>query len=225
MKTLRPVTATELVAIATDAAALALPPGAFGMTPASWNNLSTHRATPELELEIWAPAALALTAAVLYGATQHPLAISPLTVTYTNATDTVNAANHGLFTGDGPFQLTGTLPDTLALATDYWVIKTASGTFKLATSLAHAMAGTAFAFGTDGSGAQTMVSTASTQRVYWHTHDGLLGLLGDGAVTLTAQVGYRKRIQHSPRVIAYALVGTISAGTLSAAILAIQDSE
>ncbi len=225
MKTLRNVLGTELVALASGVSALALPPGAFGLVPDSWNNTGTRRAVPEFELEIWSPTAVALTAAKLYGGTLHPLSISPLTVTYTNATETVNATAHGLFTGDGPFQLTGTLPDTLALATDYWVIKTGTGTFKLAVSFSDAMAGTAIAFGTDGSGSRTMVSVASTQRVWWQTHDGLLGLAADGAVTLTGQVGYRKRVPHSPRVFAYALVGTLDTGTLSAAIIAIQDSE
>lgn len=227
MKTLRNVTSAELVAIAAaGSTTLALPPTTtFGMVPVGWNNAGTRRAVPEFELEIWAPTAVALTAAILYGATLHALTFADIAITFTNATETVNAANHGLLTGDGPIQLTGTLPDTLAASTDYWVIKTGSGTFKLATSLANAMAGTAIAFATDGSGTRKAVAVAATQRVHWQTHDGLLGPAGDGAVALTAQVGYRKRVPHSPRVFAYALVGTLDTGSLAASIIAIQDSE
>ncbi len=223
MKTLRPVFPNELVALAAGAATLGLPPASFGMAQDWWNG--SKRVIPEIELEIWAPGAVALTGAILYAATQHPLAFAPLTVTYTNGSDTVNSTAHGLFTGDGPIQLTGLLPDTLAAATNYWVIKLTADTFKLATSLANAMAGTPIAFGTDGSGSRTAVAVSATQRVYWHTHDGLLGPAGDGAIALTAQVGYRKRIPHSPRAFAYALVGTLDTLTVSASIIAVQDSE
>ncbi len=221
MKMLRNPGATELVAIAAGATALALPPGAYGLVPASWSG--SAGVVPEFELEIWAPAALALTAAILYGATLHPLVYADQTVTGAAATNLLTKATHGLLTGDGPFQFSnvgGALPGGLLAATDYWVIKIAADTFKVATSLADALTGTFVDLTVDGTGTTTISDTASTQRVYWQTHDGLLGKAGDGAVSLTAQVGYRKRIPHSPRVIAYALVGTIDTGSLSAAIVA-----
>lgn len=75
-------------------------------------------------------------------------------VTFTNATNTVNHAAHGYVDGDGPIQLTTdtTLPAELAVATDYWVIVTAAGTYQLAESKALALLGTVFEFTDDGSG-------------------------------------------------------------------------
>lgn len=226
MKMLRNTAATELVAIASAATALALPPGAYGLVPSSW--AGSAGVVPELELEVWAPAALALTAAVLYGATLHPLVYADQTVTGASATSKLTKATHGLLTGDGPLFLAnvgGALPAGLLADTPYWVIKSDANTFYVATSLALALTGTHVTITVDGTGTTTISDSADTQRVYWQTHDGLLGLAGDGAVSLTAQVGYRKRIPHSPRVIAYALVGSIDTGSLSAAIVAVQDKD
>lgn len=80
------------------------------------------------------------------------------TVTFTNGTNIVNLATHGLATGDGPIRLatTDTLPAELSTGTDYWVIYVAAGTFQLATSLANALAGTALAFTDDGTGTHSI---------------------------------------------------------------------
>lgn len=331
MRRLRTPLSTELLAIATDATALALPPGAYGIVPDWWN--AARGAVPEFELEVWAPANLALTLAVLYGGTPHPFApaaLTPLaielavksllnlatkttncdtvieavvaghggdaftirfvqsgavanagaltsigkayTFTFKNGVTTVanfeaaiaasadldvktpgtaghllatgvdeftvtalaggddtsfSSVAHGKFSGDGPFQIASTiaLPAGLLPATNYWLIKEDADEFKLATSLANALGGVAVAAADVGSGVFMLSATADTQRIYWSTHDGLLGTAGDGAVTLTSQRGYRKRVAHSPRVVAYALVGTIDTGTLSAALVPIQDSE
>lgn len=83
------------------------------------------------------------------------------------ATDICTAVAHGLQVGDGPIRLTttGTLPAGLALATDYWIIEGADAdTFKLASSLANAYAGTAVDITGTGSGTHTLSDTASTQR-------------------------------------------------------------
>ena len=96
-----------------------------------------------------------------------PLVVADFTFTATNATDTLNANAHGLETGDGPVRVSnsgGALPTGLAGATDYWVIKTGVNTFKLATSLANALAGTAINITTDGTGTQTLSDTAGTER-------------------------------------------------------------
>lgn len=119
------------------------------------------------------------------------------------------------------------LPAGLSQATDYYVIKTGAGTLKLATSLDNAMLGTAVEFTDDGTGVVYIVDKATTQRVHWQTHDGLLGLAADGAIPLTAQVGYRKRIPHSPRVFAYALVATLDVSNpewVSAAMAVVVDA-
>lgn len=64
-----------------------------------------------------------------------------------NTTDnTITEASHGFVTGEGPFRLTnsgGALPGGSATATNYWAISVDANTFKLATSRANAIAGTA----------------------------------------------------------------------------------
>lgn len=88
--------------------------------------------------------------------------------TFTAAgTDVCTAVAHGLVTGDGPFQLTTSaadLPDGLLTATDYWIIKLDADTFKLATSLALALAGTPVDILDAGTGTHTIADTASTVR-------------------------------------------------------------
>lgn len=82
-------------------------------------------------------------------------------------TDTCTAVAHGLQTGDGPVRLTTTaadLPLNLLTGTDYWIIRLTADTFKLATSLALAFAGTAVDIADAGSGVHTVDITASTKR-------------------------------------------------------------
>lgn len=87
--------------------------------------------------------------------------------TFTAATtDVCTAVAHGLITGDGPFQVSssGTLPTGLTTATDYWFIRLDADTFKLASSLANALAGTAIDISSTGSGIHTIADTGATQR-------------------------------------------------------------
>lgn len=67
------------------------------------------------------------------------------TVTITIASPgVVTKTAHGLVTGDTiTLTTTGALPTGLSVATTYWVIRVDANTFKLATSLANAQAGTA----------------------------------------------------------------------------------
>lgn len=226
MKPLRLIASTDVVALATAATALALPPGQYGVLPEWWG---LREAPPEIELEIWAPAALALTNAVLYGATVHPLVYADQTVTFNATTNVMTKAGHGLLTGDGPLPLTnvgGALPAELQsqAAVGFYQIKVDANTTKLALTRADALANVFIDLTDAGTGTTTISDSAATQRVYWQTHDGLLGLAGDGAIALDVQKGYRKRLPHSPRVIAYALVGTIDTGTLSAALVPLMDA-
>ncbi len=70
---------------------------------------------------------------------------------------------------------TGTLPSGLALATTYYVIKTATvGEFKLATTEANARAGVAIDVMSTGSGVHTMTHLRPTERNTIHL-DGRLG--------------------------------------------------
>lgn len=226
MRTLRPVNSADVLAIATAAASLGLPPTTYAIVPAWWHE---KEVVPEIELMIWTDvAAVALTAAKLYGGRLHAFTFADITLaSVTNATNTVTKATaHNLFTGDGPinFQSGGTYPTGLSATADYWFIKTGANTGKLAASIEDALAGVAVDFSTDGSGTLKLIAQAGTKRVHWETHDGLLGLAGDGAVALTSQVGYSKRIPHSPLVVAYALDGTLDTGSLSAAVAPIQDA-
>lgn len=76
------------------------------------------------------------------------------------ATDTITKAAHGLTTGlKGQASSTATLPGGLAVTTDYFVIASTAGTFKLASSLANALAGTAIDLTTNGTAASTHTFT------------------------------------------------------------------
>jgi hypothetical protein len=142
----------------------------------------------------------------------------------TNATNTINEAAHGLSTGDGPVQLTttGTLPAGLSLLTDYWIIVTGAGTFKLAASLADALAGTAVSFSDDGTGTHTYTGN-SPNLVSWYSL-GLLGHNADGAITLTARQAYAVRVDHASERVLYSVKGTLSASTVDITLTPVYSS-
>lgn len=69
----------------------------------------------------------------------------------------VTKNNHGLGTGEKVYlQTTGALPTGLSVNTDYYVIELSIDTFKLATTLANALAGTAITTTGAGSGTHTL---------------------------------------------------------------------
>jgi hypothetical protein len=82
-------------------------------------------------------------------------------------TDICTAAAHGMVTGL-KVQLTTvtTLPAPLQLATDYFVIALDANTFKLATSLANALVGTAINITDTGTGAHTITPVSSGTRSF-----------------------------------------------------------
>lgn len=83
------------------------------------------------------------------------------TFTAVAATDVCTSAAHGFKTGlKGQCTTTGGLPGGLATTTDYFVIVLSSTTFKLASSLNNANAGTAIDLTTAGTGTQTFTATA-----------------------------------------------------------------
>lgn len=87
--------------------------------------------------------------------------------TTTHGTETINIATHGLQTGDGPLRMTnvgGALPAGYLTATDYYAIRTGTGTLQVALTRALAYAGTAVAISGDGTGTHTLASVASTTR-------------------------------------------------------------
>lgn len=122
-----------------------------------------------------APAALTIGKAII---SQRINALSPPTGTLTtpgtdiavtavaNATDTLTAVGHGMTTGDGPYKPAvsgGTLPGGLDSSTRYYVIRTGADTFKLATTVQLAIAGTAVNLTDDGSGTISLVRHVDTQ--------------------------------------------------------------
>lgn len=139
--------------------------------------------------------------------------------------DTVDFANnelditgHAYRTGDGPLRLTtsNTLPAGLELATDYYAIYVGANTIQLAASFEDALLGNAVAFTDGGTGTHTISDTADTLRLNWTS----VGFLGDaGSVDLTASKGHRSRVEFSPDCDAYALVGTLDTGTVTARVI------
>jgi hypothetical protein len=127
-----------------------------------------------LQLYLWA---LYLDGAVLSGSHAidgsftvggQPLVFADFTYTADVGTDTLTKTAHGLETGDGQVRTTnsgGGLPGGLAAGTDYFVIKTGANTFKLATTRALALAGTAIDITSAGTGTHTLIDQAGTTRV------------------------------------------------------------
>ena len=79
------------------------------------------------------------------------------------STDVCTAVAHGLATG-WAVQVSnsgGALPTGLSAATTYWAIVLSVDTFKLATSRANALAGTAIDITTNGTGTQTATTVAT----------------------------------------------------------------
>ena len=202
------------VLIADNVATLAFPPPLYYALPEWWGRSTGGVA--EFDLDIWADATGSLTAAEIVAAIPHPLVYADNAITSVDHTvDTLTKVSHALKTGDGPIQLTttGALPTGLALATDYWIYSVDANVFKLATNIENALAGTAINFTSNGSGTHTIVDTPSTKRVWWHSYGALVT-----PISLGADRGFSVRSTHRNAAVAYALVGTLSAGNLSATI-------
>jgi hypothetical protein len=197
----------------------------LAVVPASWGN-NDIGIVPEFDLNVWGAAALDLTALEL-------LAMIPrLGAVANDAVDLVDFANneldltsHAYKTGDGPFTLTtaGTLPTGLELLTHYWIIYVNSGSIKLATSRANALAGTAVTFSDAGASTHTIVDVDGVTELMYAHSVGLLGHAQNGLVSLTARKAYTARVKHDPRALAYSLAGGISTSTASAEIVPVQE--
>lgn len=225
-KRLFPVTSDAAVTLATAAATLPFPPvaGQIAVVPSGWTG-SEAGTVPEFEVDLWGTGALTLTAGELFAAKQRALALAGVTVTAANVDATANTFTHnahGLKTGDGPAQWTSTatLPAGLALLTDYWVIIVDANTFKVATSLANALAGTAVDITDQGTAlsTHTLTVTASGKRLRWCSR----GLL-NASISLDVDRAYSVRCEHNPDVVAYAVVGTLSANAVTGTILPVQE--
>jgi hypothetical protein len=105
----------------------------------------------------------------------------------TDGTDTIAIAAHGFTTGlKAALTTAGVLPTGLS-ATDYYIIVVTSGSIRLATSLANALAGTAQATAADGSGTHTLTpATASGSWQLSASNDNVTYELLGSAVNFTA---------------------------------------
>lgn len=103
-----------------------------------------------------------LTEATGYAISSSVAVTTPSGKTFTAAvTDICTATAHGFKTGlKGQTSTTTTLPSGLSAATDYFVIVIDANTFKLATSLSNAQAGTAIDITSTGTGTHTFTATA-----------------------------------------------------------------
>lgn len=92
-------------------------------------------------------------------------AVAPVAIAFedsdiTDGTDTIADTGHGAVTGTvGQVTTTGSLPTGITALTNYYVIRVDDNSFRLATSLANALAGTAMPIGADGSGVHTFTPT------------------------------------------------------------------
>lgn len=216
------------VPVAAAQASLAFPPpaasGAVIMVPSAWTSSEVGGAgvVPEFDLDIWSTGSLTLTVAELMAGRLRALTIAAFDVTsVTHGSETFTKVAHGMLTGDGPVQLTnagGALPAGTAVLTDYWIIKGTDDTFFLADSLALALAGTKHLITGDGTGTHTVTGASGCSRVYFHSHGTL-----PASIPLTNQRAITRRCDHRPGVVCYALVGTLSAGTVLYSITPVQE--
>jgi len=116
-------------------------------------------------------------------------------------TSTVNFPSNILVGTRVRLTTSGTLPAGLATATDYYVIKISDTTFKLATSYANAVAGTAINITSTGTGTQTITwllprytNGAGVQAFYFNSNATPLG-----AATPNLSLGYTNSAQVAGR--------------------------
>lgn len=114
------------------------------------------------------------------------------------AEDTFTLEEHNYDTGDGPYQVDtdNTLPAGLAGSTDYWIIKVDEDTFKLATSYANAIAGTAVNVTDAGTGSHTIDGTVAIAEAPAGTDNN-----GNGSVLLSAAALGNPHVYGAPSVL------------------------
>jgi hypothetical protein len=131
-------------------------------------------------------------------AERSPLTLASwaLSFTFTDAdvnagTDVITKASHGMETGDGPVRTSnagGALPAGLAAATDYYFIKVSANTFKLATSRANALAGTAINITAAAGGGTHTLTRAITVGIDL-SEDGVIEWMNQGVTQAAMQDG------------------------------------
>lgn len=182
--------------------------------------------------------ALAGTAIDITGAGTGTHTVVDTATTQRDSLNTLTITGHAYKTGDGPVRLTtsGALPTGLATGVDYWIAVIDANTVKLFASRAALLAAGSVSgagavdIGVDsGSGTHTIVDvqgnpTGNTERLHWFDVEDvhgttLLGIAGDGALTLTTTRGGAHRFEHLRRTLAYALVATVGSGSVSADVV------
>ncbi len=144
-------------------------------------------------------------------------------------TDILTKTAHGLYTGAKvQFTTTTTLPAGLSLATDYFVIRLDANTFKVADTLAHAIAGTNIIDITDtGTGTHTVTATAlagagytlqgSNDQIDWFTEVAQVSITVDAlaAVAETTHIAVFKyyRLYYAITAGMMSIVGNVSKNT------------
>lgn len=116
-------------------------------------------------------------------------------------TSTANIPSNLLTGTRQRFTTSGTLPAGISLATDYYYIKVTDSTFKLATSYANAIAGTAINITDAGTGTHTAnwllpryTNGAGVQAIYFNNNATALG-----AATPNLSLGYTNSVQATGR--------------------------
>lgn len=95
----------------------------------------------------------------------YPSTVSPLSVAAESDDEVWTAAAHGKATGDGPYQVRGTLPTGISANTNYWVIVLDENTFQLAASHQDALDELPVSISTDGTGLTLVVTGNMTDTV------------------------------------------------------------
>lgn len=94
-------------------------------------------------------------------ATNNPLVLTPIAYTASSG-QPLSAPAHGLLLGDGPVQVTGTIPAPLAADTSYYAVPVDADHLNLASSFINARNGVFLAI--TGSGSGTITTIAQTVR-------------------------------------------------------------
>lgn len=144
------------------------------------------------------------------------------TFTADAATDIMTAAANGFTTGlkGQASNSGGALPTGLSGSTDYFVIVVTADTFKLATSLANALAGTAINITTNGTGTQTFTPTsiagATVKLQKSNTPSDANSWVDEGSATTITADSYNFLEKVDPSAKAMRVAYTLTAGSLSA---------
>ncbi len=121
------------------------------------------------------------------------LSFTPIAFTATSGSPgSLTATAHGLQTGDGPVLATnsgGGLPGGLINGESYWVIRVDANTFRLATSVADAIATTPVVITSNGTGTQTLSPGTSPTRLGDETVSRGLTVAGTTSIGRKLTVG------------------------------------